>query len=207
MFSRSVMARVYAGRRLQKRLQRGSSEMSALLTTEIERSGQNTKFYAPLLGSVFIRRIDDHEFTNLFILIRSLKNNHIKLEFYNCKFRLTLTYLYLDEDMFWQFWNFPLLKEANFKCQKCDSQSELSVHHDKETFSSIMRRAYKDTLGIESKEAKAWLTYEQKHAVAEKIVEIHINEKISGVVVCHSCHEKEHGRRMHRNRGKKIWKE
>ena len=83
-------------------------------------------------------------------------------------------------------WAYPKLRAANFKCTRCKSSEKLCVHHDGERFSPIMRRiAY--AFGFEPD-----CSFDVKKAIAVAIVDYHLSHDVSGVVLCHGCHDLAH---------------
>lgn len=79
-------------------------------------------------------------------------------------------------------WKFPILKRDGFKCVNCNSEDELHVHHNKETFSDIIKKVMTldDYENIND--------HEVKKNIADKILEYHINENVSGITLCKKCH-------------------
>ena len=95
-------------------------------------------------------------------------------------------------------WKFPLLKKAGFVCQQCgaDSSHKLHVHHDKEKMSEIIRKIAASmgwneryfALGTgDDPDAQSL-----KLKIAEKVALYHVENQVSGLVLCCTCHEKEH---------------
>lgn len=85
-------------------------------------------------------------------------------------------------------WKRPKLEKAGFKCSTCGKNKRLEVHHDKETMKEIITKFMKKH------------DYETKHdshpeltkLIAVEVVDYHINENISGVVLCNECHHDVH---------------
>ena len=67
-------------------------------------------------------------------------------------------------------WKYPILKKAGFKCEKCQSKLELHVHHNKEKMSEIISELMD----------------------FDKIIDYHIYNKVSGIVLCKDRHKDEH---------------
>ena len=84
-------------------------------------------------------------------------------------------------------WKYPKLKAANFRCTRCDSDDNLCVHHDKETMSSIIHKLVIDFSFDLPNE-----THERKTQIINAIISYHIDNDVSGVVLCHDCHKNEH---------------
>lgn len=85
-------------------------------------------------------------------------------------------------------WTFPKLRAVNYQCSRCSSiGGELNVHHDGERFADIMHKIANqfNWTGDNS-------DYEKKAQIAEAVSHYHINNNISGVVLCHPCHVKVH---------------
>jgi hypothetical protein len=80
------------------------------------------------------------------------------------------------------------LQKSGFKCEKCQKKSELTVHHNEKRFATISQEAMTN-LNISSIDKN---NFEQKNAVVKEIVRIHVDEKISGIVLCGDCHVAEH---------------
>lgn len=83
-------------------------------------------------------------------------------------------------------WKFPILKEGKFKCKECKCTEDLHVHHDKETFSEIIKKVMtiEDYENIDD--------FERKKIIVEKIIDYHVQNKVSGKVLCKVCHNKIH---------------
>ncbi len=88
-------------------------------------------------------------------------------------------------------WKKPHLLRAGGKCEKCKSIDNITVHHNEKRFSEIIQQAI-ENLKIESFDEEK---YEHKIKIVQEVVRIHVDEKISGIVLCFSCHVAEHKRR------------
>lgn len=88
-------------------------------------------------------------------------------------------------------WVYPRLVASGFRCSKCGSDRELCVHHDSVRFAEVLHRAMTELLPSGS---VTDATFEQKFAVAERVVEIHLDpaSNVTGVVLCEACHDNEH---------------
>lgn len=84
-------------------------------------------------------------------------------------------------------WKYPKLKAAGFKCGRCGSTDRLCVHHDKERMATIIHRMV-EKFGYDGSVS----SHEEKCRVVEAVVEYHLQNDVSGEVICHGCHEEEH---------------
>lgn len=82
-------------------------------------------------------------------------------------------------------WVFPKMKLANFKCCQCQSNQFLCVHHDQERFASILHKAVKE-LGEPGDD------FDKKSKIADWVVDYHMKNDVSGIVLCEECHNKIH---------------
>lgn len=83
-------------------------------------------------------------------------------------------------------WTYPKMKSMNYTCQKCNVKGgELNVHHDKERFADILHKAI-NTLGEPGD------SFEKRSLIAEWVAQYHVDNDVSGVVLCELCHGKEH---------------
>lgn len=97
----------------------------------------------------------------------------------------------------YELWKYPLLLAAKFQCQYCFALGgNLEVHHDKITFSKILRltaEAYNwgNLLGIylEADHPEIQIL---KEKISETVVEYHVTNKVSGLVLCQECHKNVH---------------
>ncbi len=99
-------------------------------------------------------------------------------------------------------WKYPLLLESGFSCMQCGGnrndkpRAELEVHHDVEYMCDIVRKISKEhnweeSLALNLPEDDVQL-YEKKQAISDAVADYHINNKVSGIVLCKRCHKKEH---------------
>ena len=98
-------------------------------------------------------------------------------------------------------WKFPLLKKYNFSCGECGNNSYniiLEVHHDKETFSEIVRKIAEqlkwpllinESTFIENDKDPI---YKLKLEISDAVAQYHIDNNVSGIVLCQECHKKLH---------------
>lgn len=82
-------------------------------------------------------------------------------------------------------WVYPKLLASKFTCQKCGSQKDLCVHHDQERFASILHKGM-DALGEIGND------FEMKSKLAEWVNDYHIQNEVSGTVLCFKCHDEAH---------------
>jgi len=82
-------------------------------------------------------------------------------------------------------WKYPILVRDGFKCVECGQVGpSLHIHHDKEKMCEIVKKHVIDE-GIE-------MNFDLKKSIADKIVDYHIVNKVSGITLCGECHEKYH---------------
>lgn len=86
----------------------------------------------------------------------------------------------------YEMWKFPLLKAASFKCRRCSSTRDLHVHHTGERMADIVRR-FAVEAGYTGEDDQ-----ELKHIIARRVAEYHRDARVSGDVLCHTCHGDEH---------------
>ena len=83
-------------------------------------------------------------------------------------------------------WKYPILVRDGFKCTACARTTDLHVHHDKETFSEIIKKV------MTMDDYEKLEEFNRKKEVADKVVLYHIENKISGVTLCCDCHKQLH---------------
>ena len=84
-----------------------------------------------------------------------------------------------------QEWRYPIFVRDGFKCVQCSSTDRLQIHHDKESMSEIVKKF----VSVDTPED---FPFEKKKELADKIVDYHIVNKVSGKTLCHKCHSKIH---------------
>lgn len=91
-------------------------------------------------------------------------------------------------------WKYPLLAAAGFACSVCGvNKGPFEVHHDKERMSDIVHNiaiahGWNDYYALTpSKDS-----YELKVAIVEAVATYHIDNHVSGIVLCERCHKTEH---------------
>ncbi|HNC55193.1 MAG TPA: hypothetical protein PLP33_07105 [Leptospiraceae bacterium] len=102
-------------------------------------------------------------------------------------------------NLLYKEWIYPKLKESNFSCLECGiADSNLEVHHDKEKFSTILRKIAKEEGWLEKHFLHIKLenpdkeTLDLKEKIANKVAEYHIQNNVSEIPLCQKCHEKQH---------------
>lgn len=105
------------------------------------------------------------------------------------------TYCRADIDLYSK-WKYPKLLKANFQCQSCGSSNDIEVHHDSETMSEIVRKFAQDYNWTETfngyLEQDNQVLIETKTKISKAVAQYHIDNNISGIVLCKSCHKKVH---------------
>lgn len=92
-------------------------------------------------------------------------------------------------------WIKPKMIKAAFSCERCGCRGHLEVHHDKETFSEILRTfadKYNWEENLTSKMEESPKLFELKQKISNEVAQYHIDNNISGIVLCKSCHKDEH---------------
>lgn len=92
----------------------------------------------------------------------------------------------LARSRLFSIWTYPKLKASLFKCQKCNTTKHLEVHHDKERFATILQKAIVLFGEVSNND------FDKKSTISEWIANYHIENDVSGVVLCSLCHDKEH---------------
>lgn len=80
-------------------------------------------------------------------------------------------------------WIYPILKKQNFACQTCGSNNNLEVHHNSETMAKILQKFVDKTKEY---------TFKEKKEIMKKVIDYHIDNSVSGEVLCKECHKKLH---------------
>lgn len=97
----------------------------------------------------------------------------------------------LAHSVLFNTWSRPKMVAANFTCRLCGSTRDLTVHHDKERFSDLLHEAASQ-VGYDG------LTddddFDKKSKVVQRLVDLHVERDISGIVLCNECHALEHER-------------
>lgn len=82
-------------------------------------------------------------------------------------------------------WTYPKLLASSFTCQGCGSKCDLEVHHDGERFAAILQKA-REALGDVSD------SFESHQAYARWVADYHVQNDVSGTVLCEQCHLSAH---------------
>lgn len=80
-------------------------------------------------------------------------------------------------------WIYPILKRDEFKCTQCGYTKELEVHHNEETMSDIVHKFVDKNKEYD---------FDEKRNIMNDVIDYHINNKVSGDVLCKECHKKLH---------------
>jgi hypothetical protein len=80
-------------------------------------------------------------------------------------------------------WIYPILCEQKFNCQKCGSSKNLEVHHNKETMADILHKFV---------DKSNEYTFDEKRDIMNNVINYHIQNKVSGEVLCRECHKELH---------------
>lgn len=109
----------------------------------------------------------------------------------SCLRSITYSRLYKD-------WKKPKLMASGFMCQLCNSTKDLEVHHNVESFSSILNKLANENGWNTStwKSDPNWFDdseyQEQKNNIANAVADYHVQNNVSGIVLCEECHKAQH---------------
>lgn len=92
----------------------------------------------------------------------------------------SISMIVYNDHRLYKDWKYPILVRDGFKCIKCGETTDLHVHHDKELMCEIIKKHMVD--GIED------MSFELKETIADKVVDYHINNQVSGITLCRKCH-------------------
>lgn len=93
--------------------------------------------------------------------------------------------VHADKKLF-KTWKRPILERDRFECQHCGQQGNLHVHHN-----DVMMA---DIIAMFVPEDRKALSHDQKKVICERVAKHHVENNISGISLCKSCHTKEHER-------------
>jgi hypothetical protein len=85
-------------------------------------------------------------------------------------------------------WSRPIMERQRFTCRECGAQQDLCVHHDKEHFAEILQKAMQHFQVNDATQ----LTFDQRQELSLWVVDYHLDNNVSGVVLCTQCHEHAH---------------
>lgn len=96
-------------------------------------------------------------------------------------------------------WTRKHMERTRFSCEKCGKdKTQLEVHHDKETFAQILHKFAKQynwtenvSLSVGDHESDPRL-FDLKYEISDAVANYHINNNVSGIVLCKTCHKQEH---------------
>lgn len=93
-------------------------------------------------------------------------------------------------------WIRPILESFRFQCAICGCKGRLEVHHDKETFSEIIRKIAKkynwNFKLTEQLEKDNPAIGELKKQISNEVAEYHVQNNVSGKALCSKCHKQKH---------------
>ena len=87
---------------------------------------------------------------------------------------------------FYDLWKYPILIRDVFKCTECQNTQDLHIHHNKDSFSDIIKKV----MTLEDYEKVD--DFEVKKKVVDKVLEYHLKENVSGITLCKECHNDIH---------------
>lgn len=98
-------------------------------------------------------------------------------------------------NLLYKKWKYPILKKSEFSCEKCGESRKnnfsliLHVHHNDIKMNTIMKiimnnNNYKEELHSSDSFIK--------NKIANEVAQYHVDNNIIGIVLCYSCHKKEH---------------
>lgn len=109
----------------------------------------------------------------------------------------SLNHTCMSNPKLYKEWIYPKLASKQFKCELCSSSQNIEVHHDQETFSAIYNRfaeEYRYSLKLTtsiSPETDPEI-YMLKMMISDAVAEYHIDNNVSGKVLCEVCHKEQH---------------
>ena len=98
----------------------------------------------------------------------------------------------LSRSRVFNVWSRPKVIAAGCVCQSCKAEDGrgVVVHHDQERFATILRKAIK--IFGEVDESQPNEDFERKSSIADWVAAYHIQNNVSGIVLCEPCHIKAH---------------
>ena len=112
-----------------------------------------------------------------------------------------LSYCHSNKKLFTE-WKYPKLLKSNFSCEKCGASRDanprplLEVHHDQQRMSEIVRYiaqtfGWKDHYATTPTDSES---IEMKEKISDAVAVYHIENNISGIVLCQECHKAIHNK-------------
>lgn len=97
----------------------------------------------------------------------------------------------LAHSILFNAWSRPKMVVSGWCCSRCQADRDLCVHHDRERFSDLLREAAAQ-VGYDGLVHDG--DFAKKSEVAQRLVDIHLERDVSGIVLCRECHALEHER-------------
>ncbi len=88
-------------------------------------------------------------------------------------------------------WKHPKLVAAGFKCTRCGGTKDLCVHHDVERMADIIHKLVEE-FNPDHVDASQVDDWDVESQIVDAVVSYHIENNVSGVVICEACHKREH---------------
>jgi hypothetical protein len=167
------------GKEMSKKTKEKIAEKQSIYQQSLskEQRANNTKISLDKARKVFIEK---YGVDNPFKILKFEKSNNHNWKGGTGDIKKAL----FGDYSFYKLWKYPILLRDCFKCTKCNELKDLNVHHTQERMTDI----YKLFLP----EDRLELTYEEKKSIVAKIVQYHIEAKVSGITLCKSCHKQLH---------------
>lgn len=95
----------------------------------------------------------------------------------------------LAHSLLYKAWIYPKMVAGNFLCASCGQTKDICVHHSGERFSVLLREAasqvgYDGLIHDDD--------FDKKTEVAQRLVDLHLERDVPGVVLCRECHAHAH---------------
>ena len=112
-----------------------------------------------------------------------------------------LTHCHANKKLYTE-WKYPKLLKANFSCEKCELSRDnnprplLEVHHNQQKMSEIVKHiaesfGWKDRYAITPTDLES---IDMKEKISEAVAAYHIENNVSGIVLCQECHKAIHNK-------------